>query len=164
MSLRRTGSNSPIVAKRFRHLVQTKRHEENHEQESDTEQAIPVAISAKEKTQQESHRSYLPRTRPSRPLPVRQDLKQFLRQPTHAPPTVSRPDCAERLTLSPVVARRRYRVEVSTGGQLQRALSRLEPTLALLVETSSVLILPRRGRGACGPRPVPVPAAGRSRS
>ena len=61
------GVNSPIVAKRFRHLIQTKRQEENHEQESDAEHAIPVAISAKEKTQQEAHRSYLPRIRPSGP-------------------------------------------------------------------------------------------------
>jgi hypothetical protein len=31
ISLGRNGNNSPIAAKRFRHLVQRKRHEENHE-------------------------------------------------------------------------------------------------------------------------------------
>ena len=57
------------MGKGLRHLVEAEHHDENNEEESDSEGAAPRVKSAKNKTQQEPHRSHLPSSKP-RPTPI----------------------------------------------------------------------------------------------
>ena len=57
------------MGKGLGHLVEAEHHEENNEQEGNSEHSAPSVESAKNKAQQEPHRSDLPSSKP-RPTPI----------------------------------------------------------------------------------------------